>query len=66
MWNCSRRSELELRGPRSGLNIDPPKLWRCEFCHVFRADAESVDEAGQRERQRRFLGGGHRLTSCGA
>eukprot|EP00969_Alexandrium_andersonii_P115148 5092144-Alexandrium_andersonii.AAC.1 len=23
-----RRSQLELRGPRSGLKIDPPKLWR--------------------------------------
>eukprot|EP00969_Alexandrium_andersonii_P040518 1776366-Alexandrium_andersonii.AAC.1 len=23
MWNCLRRSKLELRGPRNGLKVDP-------------------------------------------
>eukprot|EP00969_Alexandrium_andersonii_P141325 6249546-Alexandrium_andersonii.AAC.1 len=39
-----RRSNLELRGPGNGLKIGPPKLPRCEFCTVVRADSESANE----------------------
>eukprot|EP00969_Alexandrium_andersonii_P282328 12482251-Alexandrium_andersonii.AAC.1 len=53
-----RRSELELHGPRSGLQVLPPRLWRGMFCAVYRADVDFAHEAGQqRARWRRFSGG---------
>eukprot|EP00969_Alexandrium_andersonii_P335676 14836771-Alexandrium_andersonii.AAC.1 len=51
MRNMQRRctrSNLELRGPKDGLESGPPKLPRGAFCAVVRADSESVHERGPR------------------
>eukprot|EP00969_Alexandrium_andersonii_P052344 2298683-Alexandrium_andersonii.AAC.1 len=37
-----KRSNLELRGPKSGLKIGPLKLPRGAFCTTSRADSESA------------------------
>ena len=43
MKHRSTRSNLELRGPRNGLKLDP-RSSRGAFCTAFRAGAESGDE----------------------
>eukprot|EP00969_Alexandrium_andersonii_P354056 15441273-Alexandrium_andersonii.AAC.1 len=44
--NCLRRSKLELRWPRNGLNIATRSSRWSAFCACVCADAEPADETG--------------------
>eukprot|EP00969_Alexandrium_andersonii_P126901 5608760-Alexandrium_andersonii.AAC.1 len=59
MPTCFRRSNLELRGPRSGLKL-ASQLPRGAFCAAVRADSksahESVTRGGPRSRNRQLAG----------
>eukprot|EP00969_Alexandrium_andersonii_P358125 15450338-Alexandrium_andersonii.AAC.1 len=65
--NCFKRSNLELHSQERPQHRSPTS-WRGGVCAVVRADGESADEAGWRERRRRFSGvsGGERVPPGGA
>eukprot|EP00969_Alexandrium_andersonii_P248965 11002474-Alexandrium_andersonii.AAC.1 len=56
MQNCFRHSKLELRGPRSGLTMNPRSSAWGALCIVVLAGAETAGERGRWASRGRFSG----------